>query len=207
MPRPSDELRFCPFCRECFEGEERCPDHDLPLVPFDALPPSAEREHEDDAPVSILEPRRGRAELVVAALCLLGGFLLPWVEVSAAGQTQSFTALAAAAERVPNLWAVPIAGAFFASLVARRRTPIQMRGARLAALVVALAPVVSVLYSLRRIFQAASLEEGVSVAVLPGAYVILGASLVGIVGSVRFGGALRAHGSAPSSPDTGGAPR
>ena len=207
----SAKLLFCPFCRECFEDLERCPDHDLPLVPFEALPVPVV-EQEDDAPVPVLDPKRGRLELVVAALGLLGGFLLPLVQVTAvtaAGveRAQSFTALAAAAERAPNLWAVPIAGALFASLVARRRTPLQMRGARLAALIVALAPVLSVVYSLRRMMAAADLERGVAVSVEPGAYVIVGAAIVAVIGSVRFGGELRAHASAPSSPDTGERPR
>jgi hypothetical protein len=209
-PRPAGEgdLLFCPFCRECFEGETRCPDHDLPLVPFDRLPPSAaEQELEDDAQVGMLEWRRGRAELLVAGLALLVSFVVPWVEVRAVGQVETFTALAAAAERVPNLWAVPVAGAFFVSLVLRRRTPIQMRGARLAALVVAAAPAFSALYSLRRIHQAAALEPGVEVAVRWGAWLMVGAAVLGAIGALRFGGAPRAHGSAPSSPEGGAAAR
>lgn len=197
---------FCPFCRDCFEDTDRCPDHDLVLVPFEALPVPP-REQEDDAQVPILDPTRGRAELLVSGLVLLGGFLAPLVEVSALGRTQTFTALAAAAERAPNLWSIPIAGALFVSLVARRRTPLQMRGARLAALVVALAPIVSIVYSVRRMLAAAEMEDGVRVAVGMGPYVIVAASLLGVVGALRFGGSLRAHGSAPSSPDTGTGPR
>lgn len=200
------KLLFCPFCRDCFEDTDRCPDHDLVLVPFEELPVVA-KEQEDDAPVPMLDPRRGRVELVVAALGLLAGFVAPLVSVSALGRTQSFTALAAAAERAPNLWSIPIAGALFASLVARRRTPIAMRGARLAALMVALTPIVSVVYSVRRMMTAASMEEGVTVDVQWGAYVVALAAIVAIVGSIRFGGALRSQGSAPSSPDTGVSPR
>ncbi|MBX7197444.1 MAG: hypothetical protein K1X94_35695 [Sandaracinaceae bacterium] len=200
------KLLFCPFCRECFEDADRCPDHDLPLVPFEQLP-AAPREQEDDGQVPMLDPARGRLELVLAAIGLLLGFLVPLVEVSAAGRTQTFSALAAAAERAPNLWAIPIAGALFASLVGRRRTPLQMRGARLAGIVVALAPIVSLVYSIRRMIMAASLEHGVSVSIAWGAYLIGLSALLGIVGSVRFGGALRAHGTAPSSPDSGVSPR
>ncbi len=204
------KLLFCPFCRECFEDLERCPDHDLPLVSFEALP-VAPVEQDDEAPVNMLDPKRGRAELIVAALGLLGGFLLPLVSVTvttaARGERlQSFTALAAAAERAPNLWAIPIAGALFASFVARRRTPLQMRGARLASLIVALAPILSVVYSVRRMIAAAGLEQGVAVSIEPGAYVIVASAIIAIVGSVRFGGTLREHSRAPSSPDTGEAP-
>lgn len=199
------KLLFCPFCRECFEDTDRCPDHELVLVPFEELPVPP-REQDDDAPVPMLDPSRGRAELTLAALGLLGGFLAPLVEVSASGRTQSFTALAAAAERAANLWSIPVAGALFASLVARRRTPIQMRGARLAGLMVALAPIISVVYSVRRMLNAATLEQGVTVTVQWGPYLVVGASILAAVGSIRFGGALRAHGSAPSSPDSGGAP-
>lgn len=200
------KLLFCPFCRECFEDTDRCPDHDLPLVPFEELP-VAPREQDDDAPVPMLDPSRGRAELTVAALALFAGFLAPLVEVSALGRTQSFTALAAAAERAPNLWSIPIAGALFASLVLRRRTPLQMRGARLAGLMVALAPVISVVYSVRRMLNAATLEQGVTVTMLWGPYLVVAASILAAIGSFRFGGALRAHGSAPSSPDSGVAPK
>ena len=34
---------FCPFCEECFEGEARCPEHDIPLVPFEDLVGRADR--------------------------------------------------------------------------------------------------------------------------------------------------------------------
>ncbi len=204
----SDALLFCPFCRDCFEGVERCPDHDLPLVPFEALPPSQlDAPPDDDAPVHMLDWRRGRAELTVAALTLLAGFLVPLIEVTAAGRTQSFTGLAAAAGPAANLWSVPFAGAFFASLVLRRRTPVQMRGARLAGLMVAFAPIVSVVYSLRRVAAAAMMEGGVSVSFLAGGYVIVAASILAGVGSLRFGGPALTAGSAPSSPDSGEAPR
>ena len=33
-------ILFCPFCRESFEGEAVCPEHDLELVPIDRLPRS-----------------------------------------------------------------------------------------------------------------------------------------------------------------------
>ena len=70
-----------------------------------------------------------------------------------------------------------------------------------------LAPIVSLVYSIRRMIMAASLEHGVSVSIAWGAYLIGLSALLGIVGSVRFGGALRAHGTAPSSPDSGVSPR
>ena len=41
-------LLFCPFCRECFEGEAQCPEHELALVRFEDLP----REEDPDALVS-----------------------------------------------------------------------------------------------------------------------------------------------------------
>lgn len=198
----SGKVQFCPFCRECFEDIERCPEHDLPLVSFEAIA-ATPRERADDEPVPMLDPGRGRAELVVAAIGLLAGFAMPFVTVRAFGRSQAFTGLAAAAERAPNLWAVPVAGALLGSFVLRRRTPIQMRGARLAAIVIALAPIVSVIYSVRRILFAASLESGITVDVEVGPWVVGASGVLAIVGAVRFGGRLRASLRPPSSPDTG----
>ena len=36
-PSSSTAVLFCPFCRESFEGETHCPEHELALVPFDRL--------------------------------------------------------------------------------------------------------------------------------------------------------------------------
>lgn len=195
------QVLFCPFCKDSFEGVDRCPEHDLALVPFDELP-RAPREQADDAPMQILDPRRGRGELALAGVSLLVAFVLPLVEVAVADRSQSFSTLAAATQRAPNLWAIPASGAILLSTVARRRVPLRMRGARLALSLVALVPIVSVVYSVRRIFEAGALDGAtVSMGVAP--HVIIAAALVAIVGSLRFGGAPPSRGAGPSEPDTG----
>ncbi len=195
------DLLFCPFCRECFEGEQRCPDHELPLVPFEALP-KARVEQPDDAPMSILDPSRGRAELAIAGVALLASFLAPIVEVTSDARSETFSALAAASQRAPNLWAIPIAGAILVSTVSRRRVPLRMRGARLALVFVSLVPLVSIGYSVRRIFEASSIA-GMTSTMSFGPYVIGAAALLGVVGSLRFGGRAIERATPPSAPDSG----
>lgn len=203
-PMADGKLLFCPFCRECYEGETRCPEHDLPLVEFAALPKAAHEVYEgDDDPVHMLEVGRGRLLLAVASLGLLVGFLVPFIQVSHAGQTEAFTGLAAATRSAANLWSIPIAGAFFGSLLLRRRTPRQMRSARLASAFVAFVPVVSLAYSLRRVVMAAAIEGQIEVSFRAGVYVVFVSSVVALAGSLRFGGPPSEHGSAPSSPDLG----
>ena len=80
MVRPRAEsasVLFCPFCAESFEALERCPDHDLPLVPWQALPRS-KPPLRDDEPVARFSPRHGRGVwMATAALTLLAFVLLP----------------------------------------------------------------------------------------------------------------------------------
>lgn len=197
---------FCPFCHESFEGRTRCPDDDLPLVAWDALPKKAEAELGDDEEAKLTDLRRGRAELLLGGGLLLASFIAPFVEIAGDGRVQRFSALSAASSAAPGLWSVPFAGALFISLVLRRRTPKQMRGARLAALFVALMPLAAAAYSAYRV-QAAAVGQWVEVSFLWGGLLIALGSIVAFIGSFRFGGAApRGHAQAPSSPDTGESP-
>ncbi len=194
---------FCPFCRESFEGKTRCPDDDLPLVAWDALPTRAESELGEDEEARLTDLRRGRAELLLGGALLLLSSIAPFVEIAGDGRVQQFTSLSAASSAAPSLWSVPFAGALFVSLVLRRRTPRQMRGARLAALFVALVPVAAMAYSAWRI-QAAAVGQWVEVSFLWGVGMIALGSVLAFVGAIRFGGrAPRGHAQPPSSPDTG----
>lgn len=187
-------LLFCPFCREPFEGEQRCPDHDLVLVPFSQLPSVRRTELDDDVPVAPIEWRFGRAELMLASICLFGGFASTFVTLNASGREQPFTAFTAALAQAPNLWAVPFAAALLASFVLRRRTPIDMRRVKLAGALVALAPLVSIVYSALRIQRSvAMLNESGEVASVEfgaGAVIMLVGVLFALVGSARFGGPM-----------------
>ena len=135
MPRPAqrDEgsILFCPFCRECFEGEARCPDHDLALVPFARLP-EARRELADDEPLLPLDPRFGRGFVFLGAALMLAGFLGPLARTYYGDQEAWDTGYRLAATRAMNLWMVPMVAAALVAILHRRATLAQLRSVRLA---------------------------------------------------------------------------
>ena len=210
-PDQDGGVLFCPFCRECFEGVRVCPEHELTLVPFQSLPRQAhEREVRWDEAVMPWEVRFGRLEIVLGVVALLVGFAaLPLVEGSFDDQRIAWTALEIATSRAPNLWTVPFAAALFVVFLFRRRTPLEMRGARLAGVALALMPAISIGYSLWNIQRAVGQAHG-AVALSPamGAWVVGAACVLLLVGSARFGavGAGRAeealpHGAEPENDD------
>jgi hypothetical protein len=137
---------FCPFCGESFEATDRCPDHDLPLVPWSALPkPASTRD--DDEPLARWSPRLGRGAAAVASLLTLLAFaLLPLGgvrgELALGG---SMLALAGAGGH--RLWLVPAAAVATWITVWRRRTPRSLRAARVAVAVLALVPPLAALWA------------------------------------------------------------
>lgn len=197
-----DGVLFCPFCRECFEGVRVCPEHELTLVPFQRLPRQAhEREVRWDEAVMPWEVRFGRLEIVLGVLGLVVAFaFLPLVEGAFDDRPIAWTALEIATSRAPNLWTVPFAAVLFVVFLFRRRTPLEMRGARLAGIALALMPAISIGYSLWNIRRAVGAAHG-AIALTPttGAWVIGAACLLLLVGSARFGavGAGRAEESLP----------
>lgn len=206
----SQDLLFCPFCRDCFEGERRCPDHDLLLVPWEDLPKGPDApEIADDVELTPVDPRFGRAELFSGSLLLLAGFVAPLFTVTSAdvmSEPRTFTALAAAADRAPNLWTLPFVGLLALSLVLRRRTPRQMRGARLATLLLSLAVPGSLAYTIHTVRVGAAMmsaARGYSVATHLewGIALPFCASILLVVGSLRFGVVPAAAPSGPASAD------
>src|SRR5687768_14108562 len=120
-PPPSGALLFCPFCREAFEGERACPDHELVLVPYEALPEARRRDAPaEDEPLSAYDPRLGRAFLFVSVVVILIGFMLPFATTTAEDRTLTLSGFEIASRR-PVLWAVPaVAGAMILVLAFRR---------------------------------------------------------------------------------------
>jgi hypothetical protein len=212
MPKPRDNetrpLLFCPFCRECFEGELECPAHELPLVTFEALPrdPADEAEFPNhDQPVSILDPRFGRGFVMAGVLVSLVGFSMPVLSILSGEQSRVFSGFEAAASRAPNLWTVPFVALMFAWILARRRTPLAMLGARLAGVVFALAPLFSLIYTVLKVRQGAEqwaqqTHRSMVVDIEYGVFVIAVGVLSLLVGSIRFG-VLPAPKGAPSDPE------
>lgn len=185
-------LLFCPFCREAFEGETRCPDHDLSLVSWDELPKAESDTLSEDDAVTPIELRYGRGELFAGVVLSMISVLSPLFTVRDGDQARTFSLLAAATDRAPNLWTVPFVAALVLSITLRRRTIRQMLGARLALLILASGPLISLGYSFYKITTGAA-ELGAQVhrtLVVDGEWgmglVIAGAVLMGI-GAFRFG--------------------
>src|ERR1700722_4071543 len=136
-------LLACPFCRELFqEGErERCPVCGVALVAFEKLPPSHEALHEDlpVEPEHELLPARylGRGRGLLAALGLAGlvAFFLPWIDLTMPDVValSGFTL----AQRLGWAWGAGVAWFILVPTVLSRRSIFQMRGARVAAAVLA----------------------------------------------------------------------
>lgn len=199
-----DRLLFCPFCRECYEGKRQCPEHELDLVEFQALP---RQGHEDevrwDEALAPWDLRFGRLEMILGVIAaLVGFFALPLVTGSFDDRPIAWTALEVASRPAPNLWTVPFVAGFFVVFLYRRRTPQQMRSARIAGVALSLMPLVSLAYSLWNIQRGVEARHGgIALEWGSGVWVMAAASLLLLVGSLRFG-RLRTserlpHGAAP----------
>ncbi len=183
---------FCPFCREAFEGERTCPDHDLGLVPFEELPESRRAEApRDDEPVAAYDPRLGRGLLFAGAVVVLVGFLMPFATTSMDGEALTLSGVEMAARR-PLLWAVPFVAGAMLVVLGLRRTPRQMRGARLAIALLAGLGGASVGFGvvLVRGFaedRRARYGMDMDVVIEPGVYVMSVGLLLALVGGLRLG--------------------
>jgi hypothetical protein len=153
-------ILFCPFCRECFEGEARCPEHDLALVAFDQLPKTAEdlasEIPRDDEETSAFDHRFGRGIVLAGAIAFLVSFATTFVNVTSGHSTDGFTGFEAASQQAPNLWTVPFVGVVLIAILARRRSLAKMRGARLSVLLLGIAPLFAIGYSYSRVLEGAA---------------------------------------------------
>ncbi len=186
-----------PFCEECFEGETLGPEHELPLVPFEKLAAARGRDlPADDDPIHAHVMRYGRLPLLVGALTVLAGFFLPLVEtVFADGTSSRASGMATASNVALNLWIVPAVAATTLSILGRRRTLRQMRGSRLALVLLALVAGSSLGYTVSRVFRGATqLTEAygqeIQVHLLAGLWV-MGAGLLVIAAAAPLFGRVR----------------
>lgn len=206
MPESSSndaKLLFCPFCRECYEGETVCPVHELPLVDFVDLPKqSHERQvgdwEEDLDPWDI---RFGRGWIALGAALVAAGFFMPFASATVEDQSVAWSGLDLALGPARSMWTVPFVAVLFVWLLLRRRTILQMLGARLVAFLLAFMPVISCAYAMvhmwrgiERMHGAGLLEWGYGIVVMA-----IGSALLAI-GGLRFGVVPREalpHGAAP----------
>jgi hypothetical protein len=206
---PPPAILFCPFCRESFEGETRCPEHELALVPFDRLPGATSRDAvpRDDEPLGTFDLRFGRGLVFAGAVLAMVGFLCPLGTIGAAGQVLHVTGPSIAVTHAPTLWIVP--GIAFAALflLAQRRTLVRMRAIRLVVPLLAWGVPMAAWSAARRLDRwAAQMQVGEEQAVahLGWGLVVLGvATLLMMVGGLRLGvpptSAALPHGAEPDA--------
>lgn len=163
-----------------------CPEHELPLVPFDRLPPEKRRAPGADEPVAVHELRYGRGWLLAAAVLLLVGMALPMVTTVIDGHPVTASGYRLAGDRALNLWIIPAVAFALLSTLVRRRTPRQMRGSRIAVPSLGIFVACSLGYTLWRVHRAAA-AIGVHVSVRSGFVVMAAAALLAIGVGARFG--------------------
>ncbi|MEM6962709.1 MAG: hypothetical protein AAF355_06445 [Myxococcota bacterium] len=150
-PRPA--VRFCPFCRESFEVETHCPEHELELVAFESLQVPTEPPPAPDDWLPLHESRFGRALLFVGVVLLWAGFFAPFVVATRGSQLVQESAFSLS-EVAPNLWSIPMVGMVFLAILARLRTLRALARARFATLLLSILPLISGIYSYRNVIQA-----------------------------------------------------
>jgi hypothetical protein len=188
-------MLFCPFCREAFDDVTRCPDHDVQLVTLRELGQLAAAVSADDSPLPFMSPRCGRWQIAVGALATLVAFVCPFGELAGETSVQN-SLLTLARGRALRLWIVPAAAFALLLMLYRRRTPRQLRGARLGALFVGSLPSVVVAYTWYGAHQAATAlatktASAVAFHVGFGSVLVFASALILGWGSVRLGAQRR----------------
>ena len=184
-------ILFCPFCREAFEGETRCPSCDVELVALRELGALAAAAAPDDAPLSVWSPKRGRGVLGFGALLTLIAFFCPFATLDGDRRVTN-TLYTLARGRSLRLWLVPLAAFALLLMLYRRRTGPSMRGARLAAIFLSLIPSAVVAFSLSGAESAAlrlshDFQTEWSLQIGLGSWLIWFAALPLVWGSARLG--------------------
>jgi hypothetical protein len=191
----SETVLFCPFCGDGFEGQTQCPDHELPLVPWQQLP-RAKRSDPPELDLAWRSPRLGRGWLALSSLALLFAFaLLPLGRVSGAANMGG-SMLQLALHGAHKLWLVPAASLTLIALLYRRRSPRAMRAARLAALFTVMVAPLTVLWAWSSTLAAVALlaersGQELVPALASGGYTVLLATIPGLIGALRLGGTAR----------------
>lgn len=139
------DLLACPFCRELFAPNEAalCPQCEVALKPLAELPPSHDLLLDDETAHTPPEHElfawhalgRGRGNLIVLALAGLAVFFAPWLHEQAP-EIRTLSGFSFARE-LPWLWAAFVAWLVMLGVAASRRSIAQMRGARLAIMMMA----------------------------------------------------------------------
>ena len=185
---------FCPFCRESFEGERCCPEHELALVTWDRLAPDlAGRDDvllvEEEQRLQWLHVGHGRGLVAFAAVCLVASFLLDFLRATVVGLDGLPTYKLAVT--LPAAWTLPTVALTVMALLARRRSLEGLRSLRVLVPGLGLISVMALGYVLWRLHMGAAVlsTPGRTIGLLPGAGVYaagVGALLL-LVGGARLG--------------------
>jgi hypothetical protein len=184
---------FCPFCRESFEGETVCPEHELSLVPWSDLPRPA---RSDDEVLPWWSPAFGRGPLGVGAAGSLLAFMV-WPLASTEGALRmGGSMLKLALLGSPKLWLVVMGPLALLVLLYRRRTPLSLRRARLAALVMALVPAAAAAWAFAAAREATArlaAREGspIELRLDLGGYALIACTVLSCIGALKLGGKAR----------------
>jgi hypothetical protein len=193
------KILFCPFCRECFEGERTCPEHDIALVPLERLPP-AEHEAEsdeddapagprgDDAPLGLWEPGHGRGLVALGAVLNALSLALVFVRGKAGSDGLAAYELAVTA---PSLWTLLLVSFTLLFVLKRRRTARALRGLRVLVPALAFISPLTVTWVLWRLVRGAAVwapgDRQIGMDLGPSVYVVGVAAVLILVGGLRLG--------------------
>jgi hypothetical protein len=189
------QVLFCPFCRESFEGQTHCPEHELLLVSFQRLssePTSAEDLLDEPEPLSPWDLRYGRGSVLLGALLNALALGVEFVRFPD-GSAPSTLAMASS---LPALWSLALV-TFTVVFALRRGTSLRaLRALRVVVPALGLVSPLVVGWELFRLRQGAVLwaqhvrSRDVELGYAP--YLVACASLLIIYGGARLGVVRRA---------------
>ena len=170
---------------------------------FQELPEAKRRSQvRDDERVPSWELGYGRGLVFLGSALMFVGFLGSFVRSNFGGGAQA-TGLELASTVAVNLWIVPCVATSLVAILLRRRTPVEMRGARLALPLVASTAGASLVLTFYKVHSAAAMiaeraGEEIVIDILWGTWVVAVGVVLAIVGGVRAG--QRAGGEAVPVP-------
>jgi hypothetical protein len=195
------KILFCPFCRESFEGERTCPEHDIPLVPLAQLKPVSHELDEDDerpapptddTPLALFELGHGRGLVAAGALLNALALALEFVGGKEGGPGLRTYELAVTA---PSLWTLLLVSFTLLFVLKRRRSARALRGMRVLVPALAFISPLTVSWVLWRLFRGAAVwapgGRHIGLDLGPAVYAVGIASLLVLAGGARLGAGPR----------------
>ena len=176
------QIRFCPFCKESFEGVEVCPFHDLPLVAVDALR-APKSTIDSEQPLGMYDLRFGRGQVLFGSIFLFLSFGFPifkWAD-------RPVSMLHVANEGALHLWLIPVVSITCVVMLWRNRSTPLMRRIRWPIFGLALLACMSIGYTLWHVASLQGLGQPSLVLHWPALVCALGIGLI-LVGGWRLSG-------------------